>query len=92
MKSMFNTFDEFKTKNFACHRVTFLKPYTKENWLCTGKCTCKEFFKNFICKHIIGVSLRMKYVTAPDEAKNLPLGQKRKRGRPALARAALVFQ
>lgn len=86
-----NTFDQFKKNNFACHHVSFPTPYTKENWL-DGKCSCKDYFKNFICQHIIGVSLRMKYVIAPDEAKNIPLGQKRKRGRPALAKAALVLQ
>lgn len=86
-----NTFEEFKTNNFACDYVKFPKPFTKENWL-EGNCSCKDFFKNFICQHVIGISLRMKYVIAPDEAKNIPLGQKRKRGRPALAKAALVLQ
>lgn len=86
-----NTFDEFKKNNFACHHVKFARPYTEQNWL-EGKCSCKDYFKNFICEHIVGVSLRMKYVQAPDEAKNIPLGQKRKRGRIALAKASLVLQ
>lgn len=86
-----NTFDQFKTNNFACNNVTFPNPFTEQNWL-EGKCSCRDYFKHFICQHIVGVSLRMKYVVAPDEAKNIPLGQKRKRGRVALAKAALVLQ
>lgn len=85
------SFDEFKSKNFAYVRVEFPKPYTKDNWL-EGKCTCAQFMKNFICMHVLGVSLRMKFITAPDAARNLPLGQKRKRGRPDLAKTALVYQ
>lgn len=86
-----NSFDEFKILNFACHDVTFPMPYTKDNWR-EGKCTCSTFLKTFICEHVVGISLRMKFATAPDEAKSIPLGQKRKRGRPALAKAALVLQ
>ena len=58
-------------------------------------CTCPSFFKKYICKHIIGIAIR----TIPEirksiplAAKNLPLTSKRKTGRPALAKKALVRQ
>lgn len=86
-----NSFNEFRKLNFACHDVTFPMPYTKDNWI-EGTCTCSTFLKTFICEHVVGISLRMKFATAPDEAKSIPLGQKRKRGRPALAKAALILQ
>lgn len=89
--SEWSTFDEFKLRNFQFYNVTFPKPLTRTNWI-EGKCDCSDFFKIYMCVHILGISLRMKFVIAPDEAKALPLGQKRKRGRPALAKAALVVQ
>ncbi len=42
--------------------------------------------------HIIVFAARFKLVEIPDHAKNVPLGQKRKRGRPALAKTALIVQ
>lgn len=88
--SSWKTFDDYKN-SLSDIQVSFPLPYTKENWL-AGRCTCKEYLKNYICTHIVGISIRMKYVIVPDEAKNIPIGQKRKRGRPALAKAALVIQ
>ena len=60
-----------------------------------GNCTCPAFAKNFMCKHLIGVSLRknlMNKALMPAAAKNIPLGERRKPGRPALAKRALVNQ
>lgn len=90
-KNSWTDFNEFKSRNFAFVDVTFPLPCHKDNWL-EGKCTCAFFMKNFNCMHVLGLALRMKLVCVPDAAKNLPLGQKRKRGRPALAKAALVIQ
>lgn len=81
------TFSDFKNAlNMA--RVTFNMPVTAENWI-DGKCDCGNFFKEYICEHVIGVALRLKCVNAPVEAKTIPIGQKRKRGRPAKSRPAL---
>lgn len=85
------TFDEFKLRNFQFYNINFPKPLTKNNWH-EGICDCSDFFKKYMCVHVLGISLRMKFIVAPDEAKALPLGQKRKRGRPALAKAALIVQ
>lgn len=41
---------------------------------------------------MIGIAARSRLVTVPPEAKAIPLGQKRKRGRPAKSKKALVRQ
>jgi predicted nucleic acid-binding Zn finger protein len=83
-----NTFDQFKRRNFAVWIVTL--PKDDDNWK-NGKCTCPGFFKKYICKHIIGLSIRLKYVRPPATAKQVPIGQKRKRGRPKQATKALII-
>ena len=57
----------------------------------TCTCTCPPYCKCYMCKHIIGVCLRMKIATQalPTAAKAIELGRKRKRGRPAHALLAL---
>lgn len=57
-----------------------------------GTCTCPLFLKNYICKHIISMSIRLKYCKPRLEAKNVEIGSKRKRGRPAEAKKALSIQ
>jgi len=58
----------------------------------SATCTCPSFLKNYICKHIIGMSVRLKYCKAPPEAKNVAIGAKRKRGRPSKVKKALIKQ
>lgn len=84
-------FDSFKKTSFEFYDTSFAYPITRENWH-SGQCDCGEYFKLFICRHIIGITLRMKIIAAPAEAKNVPIGQKRKPGRPAKAKPALVRQ
>lgn len=86
-----NNFDVFKKKSFEFHDTQFIYPINRENWL-KSKCDCCDYFKLYICAHIIGIAIRLKIVIAPAEAKSLPIGQKRKRGRPAKAKSALVRQ
>ena len=45
-------------------------------------CFCPPFLKEYICKHIIGISIKLGLYTVRDDAKDLPLTQKPKRGRP----------
>ena len=49
----------------------------------------QTFFK-IVCKHIFGVAIRSKKAKVPAEAKDVPIGLKRKRGRPKTARKALL--
>ena len=55
-------------------------------------CLCPFFVKHTHCKHALGMQIRRKDINVPREAKLIPLGQKRKRGRPAKARKALLVQ
>jgi hypothetical protein len=56
------------------------------------QCNCPEYLKCNICKHSLGMEIRLKVSDPPAMAKTVPLGQKRKRGRPKMARPALVRQ
>lgn len=87
----YQTFDEFKKAQHSNIRVKFPAPYTRENWS-RGSCNCCNYFKLYMCEHILSISMRMRYICAPEEAKSIPIGAKRKRGRPAFAKAALVYQ
>lgn len=84
-------FDDFKKKSFAFYDTTFAYPTKRDNWL-QSECNCSDYFKKYICTHIIGIAIRMKCIQPPAEAKSIPIGQKRKRGRPKKARPALVRQ
>ena len=53
-------------------------------------CTCPVFVKKRLCKHSLGFQIMRGDVVAPTQAKTVPLGQKRKRGRPKKASSALV--
>lgn len=83
-------FSDYRSSLDIVH-TTFKSPVTSENWQ-KGSCDCGDFFKNYVCEHLIGVALRLKCVQAPAETKTVPIGQKRKRGRPAKSRPALEMQ
>ena len=40
-----------------------------ENWK-QGKCTCPYFLKKYMCKHLVGLAIRLKYVKPPSVAKD----------------------
>ena len=86
-KETWHTFDEYKEKNFAFWKVVLPRTVWKK-----GMCNCPQFFKIYVCKHIIGLAIRLKLATPPLEAKLIPIGQKRKRGRPAKSKPALIIQ
>lgn len=86
-----NSFKEFKETEFSFVHTSFDNPVTSENWQ-NGDCDCPDFFKLFVCEHLIGIALGLKVISAPVEAKTIPIGQKRKRGRPQKSKTALVIQ
>ncbi len=87
----FTSFDEYHKIIFSTWHVQFHANSDTTNWR-KGKCSCPAFQKSYICKHLIGLASRLKILVIPDVAKNLMVGTKRKRGRPALARPALEYQ
>ena len=58
----------------------------------TSKCNYPAFFKNYICKHVVGMPIRLKYCKPPSAAKTVPIDEKRKRVRPTKAKSALVIK
>lgn len=86
-QSTFDSFDNFKEMMFTSYS-TFLPT---ESWI-KGKCTCRDYMKEFICSHIVGMAIRLKLTKTPTEAKTLEIGSKRKPGRPSKAKKALVVQ
>ena len=56
-----------------------------------GMCTCPQFLERFMCKHVLGIAIRLKFTKPPPEAENVPIGRKRKRGRPKKATKALII-
>ena len=84
-----NTFEQFKNRAFKLWIVSI--PIDGTQWK-TGSCTCPCYLKKYMCKHLVGVALRRKYVKAPPSAKDIPIGEKRKRGRPKKSTKALLTQ
>jgi hypothetical protein len=82
----FSSFEEFEEigSNFYYVKI----PREKENYL-NGTCDCPNFFKEYICKHILGIALRLKHAVLPKEVCNVTLGKKRTRGRPSTIKKAL---
>jgi len=79
-KGQWSTFDDFKTQEY---RVWVIKFYPDALEKCS--CSCPYFLKHTICIHELGMKIRLKLVDVPQEAKVIPLGPKRKRGRPSMA-------
>jgi hypothetical protein len=52
----------------------------------------QKFLENVICKHVVGMGIRLKYCKPPPAAKTVPIGEKRKRGRRNKAKPALLVQ
>ncbi|CAF2081601.1 unnamed protein product [Rotaria magnacalcarata] len=82
-------FDIMKNEQLSFWECEFLNE--SENWT-KSTCSCPTCLKYYICKHIIGLAARYKLCSIPLEAKNISLGQKRKRGRVAKAKKALIVQ
>ncbi len=83
------SFDQLKNLQFGIWKLTL--PNNESEWK-NGICNCPSFFKEFICKHVIGMAIRRKFCRLPPAAKDIPLGEKRKRGRPRKATKALLIQ
>lgn len=93
----FNSFEKFKEKNFRAHKVTIYE--TKENRSSIGTCTCKFFYKNFKCDHLLGTAMRLGNYKIDNVTKqkakqifeaSAPLpGKARKPGRPKKVTSAL---
>ncbi|CAF1507876.1 unnamed protein product [Adineta ricciae] len=88
-KMKWYSFDQYKIKAFSIWNVTL--PMDETKWM-DGQCNCPGFFKKFICKHVVGLAIRLNYCKPPPAAKNIRIGEKRRRGRPSKATKALLIQ
>ena len=61
----------------------------ENNWR-NSQCSCPHYAKNYMCKHVIGLSVQLQLHTLQTQAKNVPVSEKRKRSRPLVACQALV--
>lgn len=77
------SFDDFKIRYNNKWFVTLYPPETK--WA-EALCSCPTFQKKYICKHVLGIAVRMSEFIIPNDAKSIPIGTKRKRERPAKAK------
>ena len=66
----------------------------KENFMIPNNiiCDCPIFSKEFVCKHFVYIAVNLEFISVPDNAKSIPISEKRKRGRPTLARRAFLTQ
>jgi hypothetical protein len=83
-----NTFDQFKRRASPVWIVVL--PNGDQKWQ-EGKCTCPCFLKKYMCKHIIGLAIRLKLAKPPPAAKDVPIGEKRRRGRSRKSTKALLI-
>jgi len=88
-RMLWTTFEKFKRRAFSIWCTTFPNDNTK--WS-EGRCNCPDFFKKFICKHVVGIAIRLKFCRAPGIAKSVSIGKRLPRGRPSKAKKALLKQ
>ena len=81
------TFDTYIKAESAIYSVNI----NTSDWT-LSQCSCAWYKKNKICKHVIGISAKLKLCNFPLVAMQIPLGQKRKRGRPEGTKKALLIQ
>ena len=79
-EAKWRTFDEFIQLNNGVWKIFI------NNDVSDSICTCPSYLKKLVCKHVLGMLIRLKKVDVPSAAKSVPFGQKRKRGRPAQAK------
>ena len=89
LKSRWSSFQDYINWRYSAWVVRI----NVDNWR-EATCTCPNFLKNYICKHSLGMAIHLKALNCvvPAIAKNIPIGQKRRRGRPKLARPPLIVQ
>lgn len=81
----FSSFDEFVAAVTSIYTIEF--PNEPKEWM-NAECTCVQFSKKFMCKHILALAIRMGILKGVDYDAQ-PLAPKRKPGRPKKAGPAL---
>lgn len=85
-----NSFDDFIVHGY---QQFYIVEISTDNWQSKSKCTCREFFKEHMCAHIIAIGVREKVTQIPDYANPAPLAAtRRKPGRPRRTAYALQLE
>ena len=88
LRGKWESFDEFRKQNYGVWIINMNANALRE-WMCTSP----SFHKNYCqCKHCLILQIRQKYVNPPVEHPNVPLDQKRMRGRLSEAKRDLPTQ
>jgi hypothetical protein len=64
----FNSFPTYKSRPILWYMMRIFLSNNAEEWK-EAICTCSSFMKNYTCKNIIGMSIRLKYCKLPHETK-----------------------
>lgn len=88
-KQKWKSFDEFIQHGFQQFYLVHVKP--TDGWKRESQCMCTAFMKEYMCKHIIAISLKEQLTECPDEYEPVLLSRnKRKPGRSKNAEPAHV--
>ena len=77
MKNTWTTFPQFKSQYFTVWAISIKQQHSNQSTF-----SCPNFQKNDECKHSLGMKIRLRLVQVPREVRNVPIGQKRRYGRP----------
>lgn len=84
-----SSFDDFIVHGYQQFHIVEI---SADNWKSKSTCTCREFFKEHMCAHIIAIGVRQNITTIPVFANPAPLiATRRKAGRPRRTTYALNF-
>lgn len=90
VRATWDSFDEYIVHGF---QQFYIVNFSSDAWKTESTCTCADFFKQNMCKHIIAIGIRLKIVEPPDTINPVRLAAtKKKSGRPKSAAKALQIQ
>lgn len=78
-KKVWKSFDEFITFGY---QMFWLMNFSNDDWKMKSTCTCPVFFKQFICKHIVAIALKLEIIECPVSSNPLLIAPRKKPGRP----------
>lgn len=81
--SNLNTFSSWEDRQRYCKNYMIISPIMNDRFFSISKysCTCRTYLNTYECEHSLGISIARNEIS-DTISMNLPLGLKRKRGRP----------
>lgn len=79
-------FGHLKRNAFLSYSLTIPEGNWQDGW-----CTCPHCLKHNVCKHLVGMAIKLGVVSPPLAASQIAIGKKRGRGRPKKVTRALVM-